>query len=267
MTDRYEILALKYARNDRPASQNFIGGDAHDHSMPIDYYVWVIRNEARTIVVDTGFNVQSGTRRGRELITPVHTALTAVGVDFNAVEHVITTHMHYDHAGNNDLFPNACFYMQESEMRYATGPCMCHHFLNHPYEVDDVVDMVRRTYAGKVSFCLGDRELFPGVTVHHIGGHSRGLQCVRVETKRGPVVLASDASHLYQHFQTGRVFPTCDSVSDTVVGYQRLKELAGRDSHIVPGHDPAVMNRYPSFSEQTAAFAVRLDEDERIQDG
>lgn len=262
MSDRYEVLALKYARNDRPASHNFIGGDPHDHSMPIDYYVWVIRNGQRTVVVDSGFNPTSGARRSRELITPVNVALASVGIDGSDVEHVITTHMHYDHAGNNDLFPNACFYMQESEMQFATGPCMCHHFLNHPYEVDDVTDMVRRVYAGKVSFCAGDRELFPGITVHHIGGHSRGLQCVRVETQRGPVVLASDASHLYEHMRSGRVFPTCDSVSDTVFGYGRLKELAGSAGRIVPGHDPEVMNRYPAFSAQTEGLVVRLDVDE-----
>src|SRR4051794_22995950 len=136
MSDIYEILALKYARNDRPASQNFIGGDPHDVSMPLDYYVWVIRNEARTIVVGTGFNPASGERRARTLTTPVNVALAAVGIDGADVEHVITTHMHYDHAGNNDMFPNACFHMQESEMQFATGPCMCHHLLNHPYEAD-----------------------------------------------------------------------------------------------------------------------------------
>lgn len=260
MSDRYEVLALKYARNDRPASQNFIGGDPHDtYSMPIDYFVWVIRNAARTIVVDTGFNPASGARRARELITPVDVALASVGIAGGAVEHVITTHMHYDHAGNNDLFPNACFYMQDSEMAFATGPCMCHHALNHSYEVDDVAGMVRRVYAGKVSFCAGDRELFPGVSVHHIGGHSRGLQCVRVETQNGPVVLASDATHLYEHMRSGRVFPTCDSVSDTVLGYGRLRTLAGEAGRIVPGHDPQVMERYPAFSDATSGKVVRLD--------
>jgi hypothetical protein len=36
----------------------------------------------------------------------------------------------------------------------------------------------------------GDGEVAPGVTVHKVGGHSRGLQCVRVMTATGPVVLA-----------------------------------------------------------------------------
>jgi glyoxylase-like metal-dependent hydrolase (beta-lactamase superfamily II) len=263
MDDIYEVIALNYARNDRPASQNFIGGDPHDRSMPIEYFVWVIRNSHRTIVVDTGFNPSSGARRARELTTPVNVALASVGVDPGAVEHVITTHLHYDHAGNNDMFPNACFHLQEGEMRYATGPCMCHHVLNHPYEADDVAGMVKRLYAGKVSFCTGDHELFPGLSVHHIGGHSRGLQCVRVKTARGPIVLASDASHLYEHMRSGRVFPTCDSVSDVVLGYGRLFALGGDESRIIPGHDPQVMHRYPAYSPQTKGIAVRLDAEER----
>ncbi|MFC3075053.1 N-acyl homoserine lactonase family protein [Shinella pollutisoli] len=262
MSEIYEVLALKYATNDRPASHNFIGGDEHDRSMPIDYFIWVIRNEKRTVVVDTGFNPVSGAHRARKLTTPVNVALSAVGIHGADIEHVITTHMHYDHAGNNDMFPNACFYMQESEMHYATGSCMCHRLLNHPYEADDVAGMVKRVYAGKVSFCLGDRELFPGLSVHHVGGHSRGLQCVRVETQRGPVVLASDASHLYAHMNSGRVFPTCDSVADTVLGYGRLFELGGDASRIVPGHDPEVMRRYPALSPQTSGMVVKLDVDE-----
>lgn len=260
MSDIYEVLAVKYATNDRKASANFIGGDPHDRSMPIDYFVWVIRNSERTIVVDSGFNDESAARRGRVFTTPIKSALDSVGVDPGSVQHVITTHMHYDHAGNNDLFPDACFYMQESEMQFATGPCMCHHIMGHHYEAEDVCGMVRRVYAGKLSFCSGERQLFPGVSVHHIGGHSRGLQCVKVDTQRGPIVLASDASHLYEHMNTGKVFPTCDSVADTVMGYDKLFRLVDGDrSRIVPGHDPEVMHRYPAYAPQSAGIAVKLD--------
>ena len=78
-------------------------------------------------------------------------------------------------------------------MVYATGPCMCHSVLQYPFTVDHVCDMVRRVYDGKVIFHDGDATVAPGVTVHKVGGHSRGLQVVRVETEQGPVVLASDA--------------------------------------------------------------------------
>ena len=84
-------------------------------------------------------------------------------------------------------------------MAYATGRCMGHRVIRMPFEVEDVVAMVRRVYAGRVVFHDGEAEIVPGVSVHHIGGHSRGLQAVRVKTRRGYVVLASDVAHFYAH--------------------------------------------------------------------
>ena len=98
-------------------------------------------------------------------------------------------------------------------MAYATGRCMCHRALRLPFEVDDVVAMVRKVFAGRAAFHDGEDEIVPGVTVHHIGGHSKGLQSVRVKTKRGYVVLAADASHLYAHMDGGRVFPLTYNVA------------------------------------------------------
>ena len=80
-------------------------------------------------------------------------------------------------------------------MAYATGRLMCHTALRLPFEVDDVVAMVRKLFAGRVAFHDGEEEIVPGVTVHHVGGHSKGLQSVRVKTARGYVMLAADAAH------------------------------------------------------------------------
>lgn len=264
MSDIYEVLAIKYGHHDRNASENFIGGDLHDLPMPLDYFVWVIRNEERTIVVDTGFSEDSGIRRQRTLVKPVADGFAAVGVDLQAVKDVIITHMHYDHAGNNRLFPNARFHLQDSEMDFATGRCMCHPTGNHAYDIDHVVGLVRKVYAGQVAFHDGDHEIFPGVSIHHIGGHARGLQCVRVNTKRGPIVLASDATHHYQHMEEGRVFPSCDSVSDAMAGYDILRQLGGDSDNIIPGHDPLVMKYYPSLSDATKGWVVKLDEQRMV---
>lgn len=259
MSDVYELLAIRYAHHERLSSANFIGGDPHDYAMPLDYFVWVIRNETRTIVVDTGFGEEGAAKRGREIVTPVAEGLEAAGVNAAAVKDVIITHMHYDHAGNNHLFPSARFHLQDSEMAFATGRCMCHPHANHPYEPDDVVGLVRKVYAGDVVFHDGDEELFPGITLHHVGGHARGLQCVRVKTQRGPVVLASDVTHHYVHMNEGRIFPTCDSVSGALAGYDRLRQLGGSPEFIIPGHDPLVLEKYPALSARTRNWIARLD--------
>ena len=131
-------------------------------------------------------------------------------------------------------------------MAYATGRCMCHAHQRIPFEADDVVAMVRKVFDGRVVFHDGDDQLAPGLTVHHIGGHSMGLQCVRVKTRRGHVVLAADATHLYAHINEGRVFPITYSVAETLEGYATIKRLADSPDHIVPGHDPEVLKRYPA---------------------
>jgi glyoxylase-like metal-dependent hydrolase (beta-lactamase superfamily II) len=82
---------------------------------------------------------------------------------------------------------------------------------------------------------------------------------VRVQTKRGSVVLASDASHLYAHFLEGRIFPITYSVADTLEGYATLRRLAESIDHIVPGHDPMVLQKYPAARPGLEDWVVRLD--------
>ena len=75
--------------------------------MPLDYFVWAVIADGRAIVVDTGFDRSTGTRRGREFLRSPGEGLTSIGIDPARVEDVLITHMHYDHSGNHDLFPAA----------------------------------------------------------------------------------------------------------------------------------------------------------------
>jgi glyoxylase-like metal-dependent hydrolase (beta-lactamase superfamily II) len=257
--DPYQIYALKYAYNDRRAAENFIGGDPHDRPMPLDYFVWLIRGNGREIVVDTGFSAAMAAKRKRDHLRCPTEALRALQCDAATVKDVVVTHLHYDHAGNFDLFPQATLHLQEREMHYATGKYMCHECFRGAFEVEDVVGMVREVYEGRVRFHDGDVELFPGISLHLIGGHTMGLQVVRVATRRGWVVLASDASHFYANMEQVRPFPIVWSVADMVDGYSKLRALADSPAHIVPGHDPLVMQRYPAPSKALEGIAVRLD--------
>jgi glyoxylase-like metal-dependent hydrolase (beta-lactamase superfamily II) len=255
----YAIHAVRYARHDRPARDNFLDTDPHDGPMPLDYFVWAIVGAERSFVVDTGFGPAEATARGRELIRSPGEGLRAIGIDPATVADVIVTHMHYDHAGNLDLFPNATFHIQDREMRYCTGRCMAHGHLSGSFAPADVEAMIRRVYQGRVVFHDGDAELAPGVSVHFIGGHTMGLQAVRVLTARGHVVLASDAAHLYLHLTERRAFPVVYNVADMLAGHDRLRRLASSERHIVPGHDPLVMRRYPASRPELETIVARLD--------
>jgi glyoxylase-like metal-dependent hydrolase (beta-lactamase superfamily II) len=133
---------------------------------------------------------------------------------------------------------------------------MCHNALRHAFEAEDVAAMVRRLYEGRVVFHEGSKELAPGLSVHWVGGHTAGLQVVRVRTSRGWVVLASDASHYYANVEERRPFPIVYNVAEMLSGHDTLEMLASSPSHIIPGHDPLVIERYPAAGPPDI---VRLD--------
>ena len=260
MSETYEILALKYARHaNRTRFDNFMSADDHATLQPIDYFVWVIRNANRTILVDTGFDRKEASGRARTLDHEPQEVLAKIGIAADKIETVIISHLHYDHAGTLDLYPAARFHIQEAEMAYATGPCMCEDAMRKPFTADHVCSMVKKVYSGRVHFHDGDGEVAPGVTVHKTGGHSKGLQCVRVMTANGPVVLASDATHLYENIDRRKPFSITIDVAETLRTYTRLEQLAGIRDRVVPGHDPLVLDRFPAWKPETKGLVHRLD--------
>src|ERR1700687_4622810 len=298
MGNAYEIYAIRYATmSPRTPHLNFLLPDPHEtSSQDLDYFVWLIRGGGRDILVDTGFNAAEAKLRSRKLtlnpveglarfgvrgaardilgdtgfnaaeaklrsrkltLNPVE-ALARFGVRADDIRDVVVTHLHYDHAGNLDLFPNARFHLQDREMSYATGRCMCHGLLRHPFSVEHVTLMVRHVFSERVTFHSGDGEVAPGVTLHRVGGHSDGLQVVRVDTARGPVVLASDASHYYANMHRRSPFPILYNLGDMFEGWDIVKRLAGHPDRVIPGHDPIVTEIYPRASDKVDAFALHL---------
>ena len=256
----WEVYAVRYAHHERAARENFMAGDPHDESpMPLDYYVWALKSGNRTFVVDTGFDELMARQRGRTFMKSPGEGLKAIGIDPAAVSDVIITHMHYDHCGNHNLLPEARYHLQDREMQFCTGRHMQHAFMRWPFDAEDVSAMIRRLFAGRVVFHNGDEEITPGISVHHVGGHTMGMQIVRVNTRRGIVVLASDASHLYANMERAIPYPIAHNVGEVLEGYRRAYALASSREHVIPGHDPLVLSRYPSPSPEMKGWIVRLD--------
>ncbi len=257
LANTWEVYAVKYAdRNARTRADSFIIDDAHDLPHAMDYFIWVLRQGDRVIVVDTGYDEKEAIARGRPIRLDPREALTPFGLRPEDVNEIIVTHLHYDHAGGLALFPNAHIHLQAAEMAFATGPCMCSPEAHAPFTGEHVCEAVRRLYAGKLTFHDHDTEIVDGVSVHRIGGHSKGMQAVRVRTQVGWMVLASDGAHYYENLWSRKPFPIISDLDEMLRGYTRLAQLASRPKLIVPGHDPLVRE---VFAQSMAEHIFRLD--------
>jgi glyoxylase-like metal-dependent hydrolase (beta-lactamase superfamily II) len=176
----YEVFAIRVGANaQRTARENFLYdaccGDPNA-SMPLDYYFWVIRNAQQVIVVDTCFQPATADRRNRQMYRLPEQSLRQLDIDPTAVKHLILTHLHWDHAGNLGLFPNATVHLQEAELRFCTGPKMTHRTVNKTYEVEDVMSALPPLFEGRMRLHGGGVEVMPGVTLHPVAGIRRAAR-------------------------------------------------------------------------------------------
>ena len=238
----YRIYAVRYAHRDCNSSEAFYG-DYHKSPMTMDYFVWALTNGRHTVVVDLGFTEAVGTRRGRQFLRCPGRGLAEIGVDAAQVEHVILSHFHYDHVGNYALFPRATFHVQDREMAFYTGRHASRPAFRHSVEVEDVCALVRLNHEGRLRFVDGEAEVVPGVRVHHVGGHTAGMQITTVATERGQAVVASDAAHYYRNFEARIPFNTLHDLPGMYTAFERIAGLADAPDLVIPGHDPQVLQR------------------------
>lgn len=248
----HRIYVLRYAERVARRQQQFYGAvDRPDDPMPLGYFVWLIVGPHGPVLVDTGFTAATADRFGRTYVTSPRDAVAAAGVDPDSLKTVVLTHLHYDHAGCVADFPAASFVLQDKEMAFWTGRHAPHVAaglgLKHLVLPEDVLAVCEANFAGRVRFVDGDAELVPGISVHRVGGHTPGMQVVRVATALGHVVLASDATHFHENIDRNRPYAVLDSVPGALDAFAAVRALASDPALIIPGHDPSVLDRFPEF--------------------
>jgi glyoxylase-like metal-dependent hydrolase (beta-lactamase superfamily II) len=261
----HEVIAFRFASTSpRQPWQNYLQPDPGGEAESLDFLFFAIRNGERILLVDTGFIPAPGDARVTAARSPLD-CLREAGIEPAQVTDVIITHLHWDHAGCLDEYPQATVHLQAKELAFVTGPCMCEPFLRRPFSGDDVASALRALYAGRLRLHEGDAEIAPGITLHHIGGHTEGLQAVRVSTARGQVVLASDAAHTWLNLRGRNPFPVLVNVADALRGFHTLEALADGPDHIIPGHDPRVARRFPRLPGTRDAVMLHLAPRESVE--
>jgi glyoxylase-like metal-dependent hydrolase (beta-lactamase superfamily II) len=257
----YEVYAIRYAMREAQSSEHFYGHtDPHeDYSMSMDYFVWVAVSKEHTVVIDAGFTEEVANQRKRTFLRCPASVLPSLGIDPQTVPYVVLTHMHYDHIGNLGKFPQAKFVLQETEMAFWTGKYASRPGFRNVVEVEDVVHLVEENFKGRIRFVNGQEEILPGIHVYKTGGHTVGLQVVTVQTERGKVVLASDASHYYRNINEDKPFIIVHNLAEMYSAFDLVRSLSAEAPELmIPGHDPQVMERFPVARPGLEGIAVRI---------
>jgi glyoxylase-like metal-dependent hydrolase (beta-lactamase superfamily II) len=258
MTDSFSVVAVRYGTLETTLADAYYRWSAYgepDGPARLDYYFWILRSDDETILVDTGFHPEAGARRGRTTLIEPAEAMAQLGIGAESVSRVLLTHLHYDHTGNLDVLPDAELLVPAIELDFWLSPMGQRGQFAGLVEAAELERVRAAEAEGRVRRLIGGEEIAPDVHAVHLGGHSPGQMALAIFGERAPVILASDAAHFYDELDHERPFAVIADLAEMYEGYDTLRELAGAEGHIVPGHDPAVMQRYPRTE---GDFAVRI---------
>ena len=248
--DGYEVYALKYAGPFIRRQAFLVWLSDWDAVDKINYYIWVVRNEETTVVVDAG--VEPFLAAQRELKGYLNPALVLEGLGLSAdrIEHVILTHLHWDHMNGFDLFPQATFYVQETEFRFWTQDPVAKRPPFGELSIRPSLEALAALEGGpRLVLLSGDREIIPGIECLSAPGHTPGLQAVAVKTARGTAVLGSDCGHTFRNYREDRPSVLIADLPAWLRSFDKLKAKVSFPELLFPGHDAAMSSDYPKVAE------------------
>jgi len=224
--------------------------DKIDQNVAIAGYVWLVRGEGNTIVVDAGIGerpeVAGGGKQmfGHFTVAPgedTASLLRGAGVEPGEVDHLILTHLHTDHCLNTPLFTRARIVVSRRGWEAVTRPAHPALFPERVFS-HDVLRHLRGQAWERVQLADGEEQILPGISVFYTGGHTPCSQAVRIETAAGAAVITGDVVSLYGHIEENIPVAYCHDLAEC---YQAMDRIRREADIILPTHDPDVLVRHP----------------------
>jgi len=241
---QYDAYAIRYATIPNFRVSGLIAGADTSRRLDIAMMVWLLRGKDRTVLVDAGFVRPDLIERWHpaDYVEP-GAAVARAGTPAERVTDVIISHVHWDHFDGVDQFPNATVWIQRAEFEHhvdSTGKS-----LDRALDGPDALKLIALKRTGRLRLVDGDaQEIIPGITVYIGGKHTFESQYAVVRTEAGATVIASDNAYLYENFDKHvPIAQTLDKESN-LRAQDRMLTLASSRRLIVPGHDPAVFQRF-----------------------
>jgi N-acyl homoserine lactone hydrolase len=215
-------------------------GDGDRALIPVPAFL-VEADSGERILIDTGMHPVHIDHPGHtfadtafaQMLRPVMTVndtlphrLGELGLAVDDVSHVINTHLHFDHCGQNNLFTKAPILVHRRHYEAALTD------LSFPNENFDLPQLSYDRFDG-------DRiELFDGVTTITTHGHAPYHQSLLIELPAsGPILLAVDAIYTRANLEQSAWGSQLDPQAAAEGGAQLAQMAADRGARLIFGHD------------------------------
>jgi len=251
--EKFDVYAVRFATISSFSVASLVAGADRARRMDIAMTVWVLKGlNGRIALVDSGFHREQYFRQFavKDFILPSE-AIAPLGIKPEQVTDIFLSHMHWDHAGGIDLFPAARVWVQKEEYEYYTGQAWEARSTHGGIDADDVLEIVKRNTMGRVTLVRGDDDVLISGIGFHIGGkHTWQSQFISAQTPKDTVVLASDNVYLYENLDAHKpISQTLDAASNLRT-QDRMRGIATSLRLVIPGHDPAVFDRFTHVSDR-----------------
>ena len=248
----YKVYAIRVGEMDVASYRILPWPAASKPTIPISFYMWCLKGEKESILVDTGTGGEYAEKRKFCGADYIEAQLNKLDINVSEINKVIVTHLHQDHFSGYELYSNAIFYIQKKEIEFLTGPAI--RFRQAMELAPDMAEVVRLAYAKRIHYLDGDEKIANGIRAVLVGGHTPGSQVVVVSTKKGEVVICSDALDLYRNLEECVVAPGANLL-EGLLAWDKIKLLASSPELIIPSHDPLVLERFPNPFEGIAQIS------------
>jgi glyoxylase-like metal-dependent hydrolase (beta-lactamase superfamily II) len=170
-------------------------------------------------------------------------SLSELGITAEDITDVIVTHLHFDHAGalskpegdhRVPMFPNAKIHIQKEHWKHALNP-------TERDQASFLIDTYRfLDGSGMLNLIDGPGELYPGIHLHIVNGHTPSQQMVRITDGANTVLYAADliptSSHIPLPYIMGYDLNPLQTLKEKK---EILPKVVDENWTIVFEHDPA----------------------------
>ncbi len=248
----FEVYGLK--TGERAVDTYLLSYRTGEHGLTtIAYYFWCLKGPDGITIVDTGGAVEEARKRGVLGIRRQEDLLAKIGVEAKAVKRVILTHLHWDHFGRWQIFPNARFYLQRKEVDFFSGSMIQHEVISR--SCSNTPDIVTLQKEGRVQLIDGEEAIGPGLALLWVGCHTPGSQVIIAETSKGKMVLCGDLHYLYGNIVENVPSLIQLDVPECLASFEKVKKVVSSPDLLIPGHDPLLMSKYPQPGDGVARVA------------